>query len=358
MDVAGAVRSFIAQANPLCLGGAAVPPELVLIARALAVPFILFRTAPFPRFLPYLEILDQLGSERAFLAVLKAAAASGLLLLLFSRFVRLGCFLAGAAYLTGLLAYRPMQSVAHTFIACLFLIISMSSHASGTRLFRAQVLIVYLGAVLNKALDADWWNGRYFETFMIHRLADPLYTWAASALPPMALSRFFGIATMAAQAVIAACLISRRFRVHGAVIGVFFHGAMTLMTRQTFGPFLCAVLLSYVGFFPWPDRIRFSRRSGWPQRWLERFLTWTDFDGRIELTGTAPAPKAIRVEMLGHRYEGAAALLALALRHPLFYFAGALLLTYPWRAIPPLPVALFLLGAARVAVDLLRQSRH
>jgi hypothetical protein len=191
------MRGFLTAANPLRLGGAAVPPELVLIARVLAVALVLLRVRPFPRHLPYLELLDRIGSERAFTTALYAAVAAGFLLLLFSRSVRFGCFLAGAAYLIGLLASRPQHSVAHTFVACVFLIIAMSSHTSGPRLFRAQVLLVYAGAVVNKALDVDWWNGRYFETFMIDRHAHALYTWAAAALPPMALSRFFGIATMA-----------------------------------------------------------------------------------------------------------------------------------------------------------------
>jgi hypothetical protein len=351
------MRSFIARANPLRLGGAAVPPELVLIARALAVALILMHDWPVSRYLPYLELLDRVGSDQAFSAVLRAAVAAGFLLLLFSRSVRLGCFLAGAAYLIGLIADRPRHSVAHTFVACVFLIISMSSHASGARLFRAQVLLVYLGAIVNKALDADWWNGRYFETFMIHRHANALYTWAASSLPPMALSRVFGIATMAVQAAIVACLISRRFRVHGAVLGIFFHGTMTVMTGQTFGPFLYAILLSYLAFFPWPGRIRFSGGSNWTHRWLERFLTWTDFDRRLELAGTAPAPKGMRVEMPGHRYDGGSALRALALGHPLFYFACVLGLVYFGTAARVGTLALLMLGAACVSVDLIRARR-
>jgi len=290
--------------------------------------------------------------------VLYAAVAAGFVLLLFSRSVRLGCFLAGAAYLIGLIASRPRQSVAHTFVACVFLIIAMSSHASGTRLFRAQVLLVYLGAIVNKALDVDWWNGRYFETFMIHRHAGALYIQAASALPPMALSRFFGIATIAVQAAIVACLISRRFRVHGAVIAIFFHGIMTLMTGQTFGPFLYAILLSYVAFFPWPGRIRISGGPAWTHRWLERFLTWTDFDRRIELAGTAPVPQAIRVEMPGDHYDGAAALRALVLDHPLFYFACALAMARYGAAGRAATLALLMLGAASVSVDLIRAARR
>lgn len=58
----------------------------------------------------------------------------------------------------------PCHSVAHTYVACLLIVIALSSHATGSRVVRAQVVLMHAGAALNKSFDPDWWNGRYFET--------------------------------------------------------------------------------------------------------------------------------------------------------------------------------------------------
>ena len=272
-------NSMMHLLNPLRCRGTTLPPGLLLVGRFLALALILRRDKPFGRHLPFLEFLDVLGSTEQFNMTLRYAADAGYLLLLFSPFVRLGCLLIGGAFLIGLLGCRPCLSVAHTYVACVFLILSMSNHLTGHRLFRIQVVIVYAGACLNKALDLDWWSGHYFETWLLVRHQHALYAALASLFPPMALSKFMGAATILTQLVLTLCFLRHPWFTVGISIGLMFHGIMMVFMNATFGPFFVAIIISFVAFLEWPERIDVSLGESSPHRVLKKFLSSTDFDG-------------------------------------------------------------------------------
>ena len=142
--------------NPLPCGGTSLPPNLLLIAKLMAFVLILKGISPFGRYLPFFLFLDSLGSREQFDAALDVTLYAGYLLLFFSPFARLGCLAIGSALLIGLLACRPCLSVAHTYVACMFLILALSSRLSGSWLFQMQVVILYAGAGFSKATDPDW----------------------------------------------------------------------------------------------------------------------------------------------------------------------------------------------------------
>ena len=143
--------------------------------------------------------------------------------------------------------------VAHTYVACLFIIIALSSRATGTWLLRAQVVILYAGAALNKTLDVDWWNGRYFDAFLVDHHANPVYLQAASMLPAGLLSTVMGILTIVTQWILVATFVRPSSTPVGIAIGLVFHGAMVVLLNNTFGPFMLALFATYVGL-GWSDR--------------------------------------------------------------------------------------------------------
>lgn len=233
--------------NPLRLENAGLPPNLVAAARLMAFALVWRGDSVFRLNLPYVEVLDAIAPAATFDLALRGAAGVGYLLMLFSPFVRLGAGCTGIAYLVGLLACRPCHSVAHTYVACLLIVLALSSWASRERLLRAQVVILYAGAALNKTLQVDWWNGRYFDALMIERYDLEWYAQAAAVLPEGWLSIGMGASTVALQWVLAACFTFRRSTRAGIAIGIVFHGAMVAMLGTTFGPFLAALLVSYLG---------------------------------------------------------------------------------------------------------------
>jgi hypothetical protein len=249
MDVArgaGPVTFDWRTLNPLRLENAGLPPNLVAAARLMAFALVWRGDSVFRLNLPYVEFLDTLAPPDVVNLALRGAAGVGYLFMLFSPFVRRGAGCTGVAYLVGLLACRPCHSVAHTYVACLLIVLALSSWASRERLLRAQVVILYAGAALNKSLDGDWWNGRYFDALMIGRYDLDWYAQAA-ALPEGWLSIGMGASTVVLQWVLAACFTCRRSTTAGIGIGTVFHGAMVAMLGTTFGPFFAALLVSYLG---------------------------------------------------------------------------------------------------------------
>jgi len=249
------------ELNPLRLENRGLPPALVMAARIVAAALVLRGDSTFRIHLPYLELLDALPPD-GFNLALRLAADAGYLLILFSPFVRTGAGLTGSAYLMGLVACRPCHSVAHTYVACLLIVIALSSRATGTRLLRAQVVILYAGAALNKTLDADWWNGRYFEAFLVDRHANPLYLSTASLLPAGLLSTIMGILTIVTQWTLACVFLRPRWTPAGIGVGLLFHGVMVILLDDTFGPFMLALFATYVGLAPWPETTGPARGTG------------------------------------------------------------------------------------------------
>jgi hypothetical protein len=289
--------------NPLSLHGTDLAPIALLIARMLGIGLI--GQQVFPRMLPYLPLLESMGSSSGFRKTLAAASTLGLALLLASRFARLGCALMGGALLVSLFACRPCQSVAHTFSACALLVLALSSRRTGTRLLRLQVVVLYAGATLNKAFDPDWWNGRYFDAFLGVRHADALYLWLADVVPHRLAGRGLGIASIAIEAAIAVCLLVPRWHLAGVALAVSFHSVMVLWLGGTFGPFYGALIACYLAFLPWPANVQVGR-------------------GRVLAPDALPlAGGGLALAVEGRRFAGWRALLRWPLVTPLPYYALA-----------------------------------
>lgn len=346
---------LLGNLNPLRLEGKAIPPHLVLIGRFAGVTLLLLRDTPSPRYLPYLEFLDAIGSAGRFHAALLLAAGIGYGLLFFGPFIRSGCFLLGSAMLVGLLACRPCQSVAHTYVACLFLVLSMSGHATGPWLVRLQVVVVYAGATTQKLLDPDWWNGRYFETLMLARHHHFLYSYAAAQLPPLGLSKVMGVMTILAEAAIVTCLLRPRWYVPGVLLGVFFHSIMVLLIGHTFGPFYATIMVSYVAFLPWPHRLELSPGRLASASWFKGLLSATDPDRRwtVRDSGT------FTITVDDRRYSGMSAVRKMVLASPIafIWFAAAVSIRTPWHLRDAAIVLLLLLTCTVVAVHAPMPSR-
>ena len=310
--------------SPFRLQGTDLAPVAVLIARILALS--LLGQEFFHRHLPYLPWLDPWGSNSDFRSVVRTLSRIGLVLLLFPPWARLGSFLIGGVLLTGLLACRPCQSVGHTYVACALLILALSSHRTGVSLLRLQVVVLYGAATLNKALDIDWWNGRYFETLMIDRHGHALYAAASALLPGFLLPKARGIAGCAIEAAFTACFLRPAWYRLGVAIGVAFHGGGGGGLNGALRPLLPAILASDPALLGWPARVETP------------FFRWApDWEPRATSGGVAVLD--------GRRLDGLVALQRLLLVHPAFYYAIVALL-HPRIPFGPSPATVVLVGLA------------
>lgn len=350
-------RKHLRQLDPFRLHGLALPPQLVLIARLLVVTLLLLGDRPFARHLPYLPFLDDLGTSPQFHTVLVRAMLVGCILILFGPFTRVGCALVGVTYLVGLLGCRPCLSVAHTYVAVMFIMLALSSRFSGTRLIRWQLVMLYAGAGINKLVDRDWWDGDYFTTYMVDRHAHELYAEVAGWLPGQTLSVAMGIATIVTELLLVVLFLRRRWHAAGIWIGATFHGVMVLLLDITFGPFVAAILLSYLAFVTWPERAHLTVGATWPQRALRQAVGLLDRSEVFQFRQVADDGVAgLSLEVGGLRRTGPAALFLVVALQPLAYVVLLAGLVKPDLAgIPRFAWTILILAALTAAIAVARR---
>lgn len=259
-NVARSVRYGLTQ--PFRLHNTAMPAELVLIVRAMTIWILLFNELPFPVRVPIFEILDALP-VMFWTYVRIYGLRFGLLLILFTPFIRVGSALVGSLFLLGLFGCMGCASGAHTYLSFIFIMSALSSHQSGKILFKIQTILVYFAAALNKGTEIGWWDGGYFEAMMFDRYQHPFYMEIAKIFPPNRLSMFMGIFVLLIEAMMV-ILLSRRIWVgYAMILGIFFHTSITVMMGITFGPFWVQIMLSYIAFIELPKQIDLSLSSKW-----------------------------------------------------------------------------------------------
>lgn len=114
-------------------------------------------------FLPFVEWLAAPGVAMVWPWLLGGLFWSGAVLVLFNLVPRLGMALAGAALVLDALANRALFSNSELLLGVLPLVLALTEREDRERWWlRGQLALVYGGAALNKALSADWRNGRFF----------------------------------------------------------------------------------------------------------------------------------------------------------------------------------------------------
>lgn len=361
MELAGAViRRRLLQLDPLRLQGHSLQPQLVLVARLLVVTLLLLGDRPFARHLPYVSFLDDLGTTAQFHSTLVRVMLVGCMLVLFGPFTRTGCALVGAAYMVSLLGCRPCLSVAHTYVAFMFIMLALSSRASGTRLLRWQLVMLYAGAAINKLVDRDWWDGDYFTTFMIDRHAHELYAEVAGWLPGQTLSVVMGVVTILTELLLVVCFLRRRWHATGIWIGAVFHGVMVLLLDITFGPFVAAILLSYLAFVRWPDAAQLVLGDSRAQRALGRAVRLLDRSEVFHLGRSAERGlRTVSLQIDGARWAGPAALFLVVALQPLVYVVLLAGLAKPdFASLPRFAWTILILATLTAAIAIARPPRR
>ena len=271
--------------NPFCVTGKAIVPELVLAVRMLAVYLLLTQEFPFNgtqgggRFYAFWGFLGQIGSDQEFNLGVRLLFLSGVGTLLFSRFVRFGALCAGLAFAAGPLSCLTCISVAHLFTGCIFLCTALSNDVTGSGIIRFQLVVLYLGADLNKISDIDWWTGASIETLLVTKHQIASYMHAASAFPPVFLSQMTGIGVIVLQMGIAVLLFRRATVVYAMLLALVLHLPMMVLMEMTFGPFLFALVAAYGSLLTWPAHLVCDSRlhSNVLVKWLSRL----DFNNQL-----------------------------------------------------------------------------
>ncbi len=345
MAVAGGMKpSTKPSLNPFHCGGTPLPVPLLLTAKLIALAVILtfeWRALPDP-FLPFLPIFDRLGSGPLFRWGLEAAVLFSAGALLLNRWVRPACLVMGSAFLVGILASRAFFSNNRMFVGCILFLIGLYEPRTGPWLVRLQVALVYLGASLNKLLDADWRSGQFFSYWSSIYVKEILYFRVASWLPHLMLARLLSWTTMVGELALSAGFLLRRLRVWAIWGGLLFHATLSILTHRTFGLFTYAMPACYLAFVAWPQApltVLYDGDCGFcarTRRLLERFdlenvFAWTAFQKSEERYGIPEEDLRQRMYVVAgsRKYAGFAAFKAMALYNPVTYFILLFVLVAP-----------------------------
>ena len=256
MDGSGLTARADAPWNPLRSDGTSLPPGWLLAAKLLA--FAVFRGPRFlgagPPFLPFVPALDSPWFAAWLAPVTAAVFYASFLCLCFNRIVQPACLVIAGCVLVHVAGHRLEYANNLMFASAFLLLIGLYDARAGLWPLRIQLALVYGGAGLNKALDSDWWNGRFFDALMIDALGIRWYAAVAGSLPGHSLGVVLGVAGIVAEATICATvLVSRNGRV-GVLLMLLFHVSMLVATSgQLSLPFAYASLAVSAAFFYSPS---------------------------------------------------------------------------------------------------------
>lgn len=307
--------------NPLACGNTALPPQLLILAKFVVIGLFVSL------------VLRPLGDSRlAFLPALEHASdwlpyngwrvlfllSSGLLV--FNVAPRLTAFSCGALLFYALLISRLQYSNNAFFCGCLLVLVGLSNRQTGGWLIRFQLVVLYFGAGLDKAVSPAWQDGTFFDAWQGERA---FYAFLAAQFPPLVAAKALSWATIVTEFGLAIGFALRRGAVYAAWVGASFHLMTVLMGESFYGMFVLAAIASYVSVLSIPDRIEVSvgDPAGWRARWVA-LLGMFDADDRLALqtsSGSQPAADGLSLHMGSREYRGISAFQLLLLVSPIFY---------------------------------------
>jgi len=332
--------------NPLRCSGTELPPPLLAMAKVVAIAFLFSvdRVMPAP-FLPFISALDPFAGSPAFAFGLQAVFVASAFLLLFNRWPRASALAMGLAVLTAVVSSKAYYGNNKLFAGSLLALTGLYHPRLGPWIIRLQLVIVYFGAGLNKALDPDWHSGQFFHNWAGARLEQPLYLWANQFFPPLVLGKLLCWSAIVTELGLAAAWLIPRTWPVAIWVSLLFHASLLELTGTTFNMFFYAMEAAMLAFAVWPREliVIFDGDCGICNRIRER-MARVDFDGAFTwrplqsgIGDRFGIPRAALEERLhlaadGRISSGFRACKLILLYHPAFYLVLTLLLAAPGTA--------------------------
>ena len=303
--------------SPLRVTGTSLPPAVLLAVKVMALAFLLhnqLQALPAP-FLSFVPGLDSLPAGGILPMVLQAACLGAGLCILFNLWPRLSSLVLGTAILIAILSSRTYLENNRFFTGSFLFLAGLYSDRFGLSLLRAQVIVLYFGATLNKFLEPDWRNGQFFVAFGQVSGYHSVY-----AMIPDSVFPIIGWSVILTEAAIFGGLLLPALRRPAVWLAVGYHTSLLMISGRTFGLFWFALLASFAVFLDWPVRsgeVVFNPASAW--RLATASLHRLDIDRIFQWTSSPVATLTV-LGKTTHR-RGFAGLLTILLNSPWAYLA-------------------------------------
>ncbi|MFN3325480.1 MAG: DCC1-like thiol-disulfide oxidoreductase family protein [Bryobacteraceae bacterium] len=331
--------------NPLRCTGTALPPQILLMAKLIALCLLLtnhVRLLPEP-FLSFIPILDDIPGP-LFQSTVRTVFIVSALALLFNRSVRLSCTVLGLTILVAVVSSKVYYGNNKLFTGLMLLLSGLMKPGQDPWLLRYQFALVYFGAGLNKLLDPDWHSGQFFEHWATARLKNDLYIQASAMLPPLVLAKAMCWVTIVTELALVPMILVRRLNSLAIWLNVLFQTSLMFFTGMTFVMFFYSMTAASLILATWPRRqgveVFFDGDCGICRkikRLFERFdydrlFVWIPYQtgGALQYGITMEAAQQ-RLQLVEDKrtYNGFGAFKIMLLRYPATYFVIALLLAGP-----------------------------
>jgi len=306
--------------NPLKCNGTDLPTNLTVMVKVLALVLLItnhVRILPDP-WLPFIPAIDLIPAA-LFQRTLRTVFVISALAIVFNRRIRLSSLILGSTMLLAVVSSKAYYGNNKTFCG-LMLFLAGLHKTGGPNFIRWQLAITYLGAGLNKLVDADWHSGVFFQNWAVNRLQQPWYIALDSRLPSMLLARFICWTTIVTELGIVPCLFISRLNALAIAANVLFQASLLLFTGATFTLFFYSMTAASLGLVTWPA----SPVSVFydPTSALAKFFAAWDLDRRFLWTKSQSA-LGLHVVVGDTVYRGFRAFQMILLLNPITYFAIA-----------------------------------
>ena len=278
-------------------------------------------------FLPFFGVLDSFRGTPVMGAVRGLFIAAGIALI-FNRYPRACCLCLGSIVILANVNSKIVFSNHFLIAGCLLFLAGLHKKDEEPVFIRWQIVILYLGAFVNKLFEIDWLNGRYFENWMFARIEHPQYIWAASFFPDGMLSLIMGWFSIVTELAIMFMLMRKKTFVFGIWLAMLFHfGMFLVMKGYTFEFFIEMLCFSFLAFMKWPNEIQDIKiaENGFGKT-LRAIVSVFDLDKQFRLQSLDPNPNgliAVNLDSPKTTLTGAS-----AARHILMYSTGFYIFGY------------------------------
>ena len=305
--------------NPLKTSATDLPVNLAILVKVLAIVVLVVnhqRILPDP-WLSFVPGIDSLPPV-AFQLTLKIVFVVSALAIVFNRRIRLFSLILGTTMLLAVVSSKAYYGNNKTFCGLMFFLAGLYK-PGGPNFIRYQLAITYFGAGLNKALDADWHSGVFFENWAVHRLRQPLYIALDGLLPSLVLAKFMCWTTIVTELATVPCILIASLNYWAVVANIFFQSSLLLFTGTTFTLFFYSMTACSLAFVTWPETpLRVLYDPGRKSTALFRSLSMRlDFDGRFAWT---PSHAPLQLDAGDRTYTGFSAARMIVLYNPATYF--------------------------------------
>ncbi|WP_400079031.1 hypothetical protein [Winogradskyella sp. R77965] len=302
--------------------GTDMAPNLLLMCKIFVLllyahSFYFYLSDPF---LPIISLLDGFNAyPNVFEYISKALFLIFSVSLCFNIKVRMMSALLGVLIILNLLASKPLFRNHLFIVGCMLLLSGLSDKNKSPWLIYMQLGVVYVGALINKVFQVDWWLGQFMHNWLGTALENSLYLSFAKELPDLLLAKLLSYMAMLSEFFIAICLFIPRLRRVAISIILVFHTLLFTFTGETFGIFMEDILIVLIAFLVWPKRQSVLQiKSIQHFKWL-KLLSFLDWDNRVLLKQNSKIDANLYINMEDKKFSNWAAFTGVLLQYNGFF---------------------------------------